>query len=349
MSERVTLVLALALSAGCTTGELAPDSGRAWLAPQGGCGREYVIDGRFGAMDDPACAEWQAQPLRGRFGDLYVDVDQESNLMVLNDWHLRDDAPATAGMYNLFCLATELGVFEIRVFGDQHVEAWLDGESIDDQVEGASGFGSSPLTATPHSIFEFRLATLPTEILVMECDPAGGTMEVPAPPPDVTLASDGSCFPGSAPAVPHNLVREPTIFDIQLGAEGVRRATTTTAPILLGVDARAVEPGADLTLYGAQLGTWGTVRIGEALVEPSAWTDSSVTVRVPDDVAGRLELSVSADGVVSNALSLAVRVAGCAPSCGECGDDGCGGSCGDCEPGYECDPESQACVPQPLD
>ena len=229
-------------------------------------------------------------------------------------------------MYNLFCLATELGTFEVRVFGDQHVEAWLDGTQI--EVEGAAGFGPSPTSATPHTVFEFVLARLPSKIRVLECDPAGGTIEVPALPPDVRLASQGGCFPGSAPAVPHNLVREPTVFDIELGPEGVRRATATSAPLLLGVDARSVVTGDELTVFGAQLGASTAVRFGDVEVAPSSSDDESVTVLVPD-IDGRVALTVIRDGRESNALSIGVQ---------RC----------ECDEGFECD-ESRTCVPLTLD
>lgn len=347
MARTITIALGLALSAGCALAPpMAPDSGSAHIEGRRCPG--FVVDGRFGSMDDPECAEWQVEPIRGRFGDLYVAVDAESNLVVLNDWHLREDAPAEPGMYNLFCLATDLGLFEIRVFGDQHIEAWLDGEAIHDQVQGASGFGPSPLTPTPHSIFEFVLATLPSEVRLLECDPAGGTVEIPALPPDVTIASEGTCFPGSAPAMPHNLVREPTIFELELGPDGVRRATATRAPSLFGTDARTVAAGGELVVYGAQLGASGTVRFDDLVVDPIEWSDSRVRVRVPAGLEGPVELAVSVAGVASNALPVSVHAAGCTPTCGECGDDGCGGSCGACNPGYECD-ASRTCVPQVVD
>lgn len=274
----------------------------------------FVIDGAFTPGGDERCrGEWEhVTPLRGRFGDLYVTVDQASNLIVLNDWHLRDDAPATPEMYNLFCLATDLGVFELRVFGDQHVEAWLDGERIDQQVVGAAGFGPSPLTPKPHTIYEFRLATLPTSMRVLECDPPGGTRLTPALPPDVVLAGAGGCYPGSAPDVPHHLVREPNIFDVELGPGGVRAARITRAPILLGTDARSVAPGAEITVHGAQLGEGGTVLVDGVPTEPLAWSDSSITLRLPDSAADPVELRAEVAAGASNTLVLRSR---CDPAC----------------------------------
>lgn len=319
--------IAIALSA-CTIGEELPPSRP---GPGVGCAGGFAIDGAFGNMDDPGCAEWDGvTPLTGRFGDLYVRVDETSRLIVLNDWHLRDDAPAEPEMYNLFCLATDLGVFEVRVFGDHHVEAWLDGESIDG-IEGAAGFGASPTDERPHTIFELALATLPSEMRVMECDPAGGTMQVPAPPPGVYLATEAGCFPGSGRDMPHNLVREPTIFDLELGPEGVRRASTTSAPVLLGASTRRVEPGAELIIYGAQLGAAGTVRVEGREIETIEWTDSRVTLRAPPEPSGPVRLDVSAGGHTSNALWLWVEA--CSPACGE---------------GYVCD-ASRTCVPVVVD
>lgn len=276
------------------------------------CG-DFEIDGAFTQGAEGCGVEWAGiTPLRGSFGDLYVGVDSQSHLIVLNDWHLRDDEPASAEMYNLFCLATDLGVFEVRVFGDQHVEAWLDGERIDQQVVGATGFGSSPLTPTPHTIFEFRLGTLPTTMRVLECDPAGGTVAEPALPPGVVLAGEGGCYPGSGPAVPHNLVREPNIFEVELEPTGVRAARITRAPILLGTDATVIAPGAEITIHGAQLAEGGSVLVDGVPVEAVAWSDARLTVRLPDSAGETVEVRVEVRGAVSNTLSLRSR---CAPSC----------------------------------
>jgi hypothetical protein len=342
--SRITAITFGIAVCACTAGEeRSSDASASLLHSQGPDCPGFVVDGQFGEMDDPSCQEWKGvTPMRGRFGDLYVDVDAQSNLVVLNDWHLRDDAPAEPGMYNLFCLASEIGLFEIRVFGDQHVEAWLDGESID-AIRGASGFGRSPLTPTPHTIFEFSLGMLPSRVRILECDPAGGVLEQPALPPDVTLASEGTCFPGSAPVIAHNLVREPTIFEVELSPRGVRRATATDAPSLFGTSARVVEPGDELTLYGAQLGTVRTVRFGEVFVEARAWSDTNVIVRVPE-IEGSIEVALVAEGVASNPLALFVRRSGCVPICGECGPDTCGGTCGDCHVGFTCDDASQRCM-----
>lgn len=327
MSRLRSMVIGLALG-GCTVGSAG--SGGSPVVDTG-C-QSFVIDGTF--SQDALCgAEWDdVTPLRGRFGDLYVGVDDDSNLIVLNDWHLRDDAPATADMYNLFCLATDVGVFELRVFGDQHVEAWRDGERIDQLVDAASGFGPSPLTPTPHTIFEFRLATLPTTMRVLECDPAGGTIEVPATPPDVVVAGTAGCFPGSAPDAPHNLVREPTLFEVELSADGVRAARISDAPLLLGTDAASIAPGSEITVYGAALGAAGAVWIDEQPADVIAWTEEHVVVRVPDGASDVVDVRVDVEGASSNTVRLRSRAPGCDPACGD---------------GEVCD--GGACVPTTLD
>lgn len=346
--DRSTLLLSIGflIFAGCTVGAEGPLLSRRDGGPGGGAPGcpGHVVDGAFSSLGDPDCGEWDVAPMRGRFGDLYVDVDSSSRLHVLNDWHLRDDAPAEAEMFNLFCLATDLGVFEIRVFGDQHVEAWLDGERVDERVEGASGFGPSPLTPMPHSIFEFQLAELPTTMRVLECDPAGGTIQDPAPPPGVRLASGSSCFPGSTAEVPHNLVVEPTIFDFELGPAGVLSAAATSWPAILGTDLREVEAGGTLTIYGANLVGGSAVFIGDSPATVTARTESSVSVTVPD-VVGEVEIRIQAGGTESNVLHVTALAPDCEPVCGACGSDGCGGSCGECAGGYFCDEGTQACVP----
>lgn len=343
-----TLVLGLSITCGCTTGGVdveAPDASL-WSAWGGPACAGHTIDGRFGGLDDGECREWNVEPIRGRFGDLYLDVDWGSDLVVLNDWHLRDDAPAEDEMFNLFCLATELGLFEIRVFGDQHVEAWLDAEPIE-SIEGASGFGPSPLTERDHSMFEFRLARLPTTVTLLAKDPAGGRRETPALRPDVQLASSGTCFPGSAPEVAHNLVEEPTIFRFDLGPDGVRRAGATSHPALFGIGARVVETGDELTVHGHNLGEGATVLFADTPAETRLVGDEAVVAVVPD-VVGIVSVRVRLDGAISNALSVEVHEAGCVPRCGECGPDGCGGTCGACVGGFLCNEVARACVPEDL-
>jgi len=300
------------LAGACTVGE--PQRAESRPRPVLDAGRcDFVIDGAFTDNGDGCPEEWaDVTPLRGRFGDLYVGVSRDSNLIVLNDWHLRDDEPAAPEMYNLFCLGTDIGVFEVRVFGDQHVEAWRDGERIDQQVVGRSGFGSSPLTPKAHTIFEFQLATLPTSMRVLECDPAGGTVEDPAPPPDVAIAGTAGCYPGSAPEIAHNLVREPNIFDFAIEPGGVSAAYITHAPLLLGTDTLVIEPGAEITIHGAQLGEGGIVLLDGAPAEVSAWTDSSFTVRIPDSAGDTVEIGVAVGGESSNTLVLRSR---CVPAC----------------------------------
>ena len=198
------------------------------------------------------------------------------------------------------------------MFGDQHVEAWRDGERIDGQVVGRSGFGPSPLTPKAHTIFEFQLASLPAAVRVVEHDPTPGTIEVPATPPDVVLSSTSGCYPGSAPEIAHNLVREPNIFDFAIEPGGVSAAYITHAPLLLGTDTLVIEPGAEITIHGAQLGESGIVRLNGAPAEVSAWTDSSFTVRIPDSAGDTVEIGVAVGGESSNTLVLRSR---CVPSC----------------------------------
>lgn len=299
------------LAGACTVGEPRRAENRPPpVLDAGGC--DFVVDGAFTVGGD-GCEEWaDVTPLRGRFGDLYVGVDRDSNLIVLNDWHLRDDAPASAEMYNLFCLGTDIGMFEVRVFGDQHIEAWRDGERIDEQVVGRSGFGPSPLTPKAHTIFEFRLATLPSSVRILECDPAGGRIGTPALPPEVVLAGTSGCFPGSAPEVPHNLVREPNLFDFAIEPGGVSAAYITHAPLLLGTDTMVIEPGGEITIHGAQLGEGGRVLLDGAPAEVSAWTDSSFTLRIPETAGERVTIGVEVGGESSNTIVLRSR---CVPAC----------------------------------
>lgn len=310
-----------------------------------------AIDGEFTHLGDEECGalgfeEWPVEPVRGRFGDLYVEVRPGGELVVLNDWHLRDDAPADPEMYNLFCLQTNIGLFEVRVFGDDRVEAWRDGERWT-EIEAAAGFAPSPLTPEPHSIFEFALAALPETMVVYEKDPSAGPIGVAAPDPSVRLAESGTCFEGSAPEIPHNLVTEPTRFRFELSESGVVSAGPTDAPLLLTADRPTVRGGETLTLFGVGLSEMpGQVRIADVTAPVLLWRDDRATFEVPD-VTGRVSVQVEVLGVVSNPLTVTVEppASGCVPECfGECGADGCGGSCGSCPGGAICDEEEQICT-----
>ena len=217
MTYRRTRTLALigliGIAAACGEQDrrLWSKSGPDVLEPE--CPAAPTVDGRFtGWPGDSKCPEYVAAPAVGVYGDLYVRF-QEGRVYVLNDWHLRDDAPTEPGWYNLFQLTTGNGAehWVIRVYGDQTIEVERNGESIDVKhtAEGASGFHASPTNGTHHAIFEFSLPVMAGKATVSRHDPG----------------------PGGAASAEDALVEEPTMVTGILSAVG-SSVRVTDEPVL---------------------------------------------------------------------------------------------------------------------
>ncbi|MBI4703388.1 MAG: hypothetical protein HY744_19925 [Deltaproteobacteria bacterium] len=308
------------LLGGCgDAGDNAPHwSGRCHGKPR--CPGSPVIDGEFTGWKD-GCVEWPDEPICGTYGDLYVAYD-DGTLWALNDWFLRSDAAIEPAMYNLFLIATDSDQFEIRVFGDQHIEVLQNGQPFAQVTTGAAGFHASPRHPEPHTIFEFALPLQATCAAMKERDPG----------------------PGQASSPEDILVSEPTAFTFALQANGVLTAAAATAPTLVSTKPVAAPAGAQVALVGSLLGQAGTVDLGGHAAEIVAWADEEVVAVVPDVPSGPYALRVVADGQTSNAVPFEVL---CVPSCAgrQCGDDGCGGSCGSCAPPQTCAAGMCACQP----
>jgi hypothetical protein len=76
-----------------------------------------------------------------------------------------------------------------------------------------------------------------------------------------------------------------------------------TAPVLNAYDARP-KRGETITITGKDLGTGGTVALGDTTVT-SSWSSTGLTVDVPEDANGTLALTVNC-GQVSNTIAVAV-------------------------------------------
>jgi len=276
------------------------------------------IDGQFTVVAKDGYVEWPDEPVTGIYGDLYVQFC-DGVLSMLNDWHFRDDAPIEPDWYNLFQLSTDIGQLDIRVYGDQHIEALLDGEPI--PAVGASGFHPSPRHPQPHTIFEFSIPFAGNRISMVEKDPA----------------------PGVFPTGKDALVAEPTGFEIEVGYGQIDSVQPTHGPILVATRPYADYPEAPVTLHGANLGMAGIVRIGGEPATVLSWEPDTIVAIIPK-VAGNVIITAETGGQVSNAVPFEVL---CDPFCDgrECGIDGCGGSCGSCSFGSVCELGQCVCVP----
>ena len=255
-----------------------------------------VIDGDFSPH------EWDcAKPMTGMYSFLYVRLEG-SNLHVLNDWHLRDDQPVSANMYNLFLFSTGNGAqtWDIRVYGDGHVTTLLNGKPYT-AIAGAAGFHASPLVAEPHTIFEFSLAgVLPGNFAMSEKDPGkGSTIAGKSVGLDDPIA--GSDDPDGA------LVAEPTGFVGTLSEDGTVVQEQVDGPVLVALTPTKVGPDAEVTVLAMHLGkTMGELDADAVAVKVLAWSDGGVTFLAPVK-QGKLELVAWVDGKASNTLVLEVQ------------------------------------------
>jgi hypothetical protein len=284
------------------------------------CGASPVIDGAF--TDEHGCAEYPGPPVVGKFTDFYA-LFGDGKLSVLNDWHLRDDAPAERGMYNRFTFACASAQYLLRVYAGGGVEAFRDGVPFA-AAAGAAGFRASPRHAKPHTIFELQLSTGDGDCYSRAHDPCSGGQQ------------GGDWTPESV------LVEEPTVFHIQ-GFAGTTHVTAVVGPVLLESQPASAQPGQVVVLVGAALGTSGSVRFGGVPAEVRGWSAERIQVVVPE-VYGETVVLAETEGGETNALSF---LAPCTPTCAgkACGDDGCGGTCGACGPGTTCQSGQCACAP----
>ncbi len=247
--------------------------------------KNTIIDGDFSP------GEWPCHvPMQGKFGFLYVRLEGYQ-LHVLNDWLLRDDGPVTPDMYNLFLFSTGGGVqaWQLKVFGDNHVEATLNGQPIPLAI-GASGFHASPNSPTDHTIFEFLLGNEKNPVL-------GGAAYFSEKDP-----SNGNNDPAGT------LVQEPTVFAVVVFDDGSTVPQTAEGPVLISFSSGVVEPSSDVMALGAGLGaTAGQVRVQNKAGKLLAWADSGLAFRAPSAEGDYVIEAVTAGGVTSNALTLQVK------------------------------------------
>ncbi len=283
------------------------------------CSKGIVVDGAFTDFER-GCEEWKGVSVAGLYGKFYFEY-RDDTLFVLNDWSLRDDAPAEPDMYNLFQFVCGGVQWEVRVFGNSTIEVWRDGEVYNQAQQGATGFRASPNNAVPHTIFEFSLR-MPGEVtgcLMKAADPGGGTG---ATPEDV-------------------LVTEPTMFAFDIKSN--ISVTTGFWPTLVAALPRNGLVGDEVTFTGANLGSSGELLFGGAKASIVSWDDETIVAIVPS-TSGPVSVYAHTEAGTSNALLFQVS---CVPACEDkvCGADGCGGVCGYCSASHAC--EDGSCVCQP--
>ncbi len=156
--------------------------------------------------DRAACEWFDVQPAQGRYTYFYADFDGQ-NLWLLNDWFYNGEN-IDPDCYNQFQVWTGGGAerWEIRAYGDQHVEVTRNGEQIDTSsgVEGGAYYGPSPNVAEPHTIYELKIPAQPGSWGVQLHDPgptfACNHLEADTVPfsGSVTAGAPGGTVSGSA-------------------------------------------------------------------------------------------------------------------------------------------------------
>ena len=122
----------------------------------------HTSDGAFTDWTPAAKTyEWfDVKPAKGMYTYFYADFDG-SKLWLLNDWFYDGD-DIDPDCYNQFQAWTGDGKeqWEIRAYGDKHVEVRKNGVVVDPKTAGVDGgfsYGASPNVATPHTKYELGI------------------------------------------------------------------------------------------------------------------------------------------------------------------------------------------------
>jgi hypothetical protein len=111
---------------------------------------------------------------QGMYSKFYADYDG-ARLWILNDWFYNGDA-IEPDCYNQFEVYTgdNTQAWDIRAYGDQHVEVRLNGQLLaadDPSVTGGYSHAATPNDATPHTIYEIGVKTKPGAWSIQLSDP----------------------------------------------------------------------------------------------------------------------------------------------------------------------------------
>ena len=236
----------------------------------------HTVDGHFSAWTTGADQfEWfDVKPAKGMYTYFYADYDG-TYLYALNDWFYNGDR-IEPDCYNQFNAWTGGGAeqWEVRAYGDQHVEVRLNGKLVkngDTGVQGGAGFGLSPLVDYPHTTYEIR---------------------VPASPGDwgVQLHDPGPAF------ICHQLEDEPAPIAGTIDLTSTSASNVLGAGIITGVAPSTSVVGAQITISGVGFGAAqgsSTVSFGGASGTPGtvvSWSDTRIVVTVPVGAKGPITI-----------------------------------------------------------
>ena len=293
------------------------------------CAERHVLDGAFTNRDGQlgAGAEWgAADRLVDPDATLYVEACGPT-LHALIDAHRVTAAPLPAACHASLVVNVNGDVLHVRVFGDGHAAALLDGQPYDAGVQGATGFGPSP--ANEHA--DHALVELAVDL------PGQGEVSLVALYP-----VDGTACDDDATLTPSAAVAQGT-FD----AAGLLLEAVPGLPFVTALEPWQVPQGGAVVARGLRLGDeTGAVYLDDVEVAVTDWASDRAGF-VADAEPGWHRARVFAGKREAPGVRLAVA---CAPDCGarDCGDDGCGGSCGECPADQVCQQGACVCAPQCL-
>jgi hypothetical protein len=126
----------------------------------------HRADGAFSDWE-PGATDYEyqgVQAAQGMYSRFYANHDGE-RLWMLNDWFYNGDA-IEPDCYNQFGVYTGGGTefWEIRAYGDQHIEVRLNGSVLaadDERVLGGYSLVATPNDSTPHTVYEIGVETAP--------------------------------------------------------------------------------------------------------------------------------------------------------------------------------------------
>ncbi len=127
----------------------------------------HTADGGFTDWNGQSGGQYEWSDVtaaRGMYSYLYADFDGQ-RLWILNDWFYNGEN-INPDCYNQFQVWTAGGAerWDIRSYGDQRIEVWKNNTKLDlnsDEVLGGYGFGPSPNSEEPHTMYELGIKTGP--------------------------------------------------------------------------------------------------------------------------------------------------------------------------------------------
>lgn len=128
---------------------------------------EHTIDGAFTDWKPGTKGDYEYKDVaaaEGMYSKFYADFDGKK-LHILNDW-LYNRGAIEPDCYNQFTLYTGGGsqYWDIRAFGDQHVEVRLNSKLLaadDARATGGYSYTATPNDARPHTVYEIAVTTAP--------------------------------------------------------------------------------------------------------------------------------------------------------------------------------------------